>query len=130
MVARQMIGVRLAPDGPVVLAAVNAADLVDQGDAFARAADVTERLGATGQSVQEALDSVVMPTASTLMDRLRQIAPDAVEIEFGLELSGKTGLVFASAEAAAHFSIKLSWQAEEVASPPQAAAATPAASAG
>jgi hypothetical protein len=125
-----MIGVRLAPDGPVVLAEVDAADVVDQGDAFARAADVTEKLGATGQSVQEALDSVVMPTASTLMDRLRQIAPDAVEIEFGLELSGKTGLVFASAEAAAHFSIKLSWQAQEGASLPPAAAAPPVASAG
>jgi len=115
-VVGQLIGVRLAPDGPLVLAEVDTADVADQGDAFARAADVTARLQAAGQSIQEALDSVVLPTARTLMDRLRQIAPDALEIEFGLELSGKAGLVFASTEGVGHFTVKLSWQSQEMAS--------------
>src|SRR5688500_12151672 len=108
MVAHQLIGVRLEPDGPIVLAEVDTADVVDQGEAFARAADVAARLQAAGQSVQEALDSIVLPTARTLMNRLRQIAPDTLEIEFGLELSGKAGLVFASTEGVGHFTVKLS----------------------
>jgi hypothetical protein len=120
VVAQQLIGVRLAPHGPVILAEVDVANAVDQGEAFARAADVTARLQAAGQSVQEALDSVVLPTARTLMDRLRQIAPDTLEIEFGLELSGKAGLVFASTEGVGHFTVKLSWQPQEMTSHPPA----------
>lgn len=112
--AQQLIGVQLSPDGPLVLAEVDAADALDQGDAFARAAHVTDRLEQTGRSIQEALDSVVLPTARTLMDRLRQVSPDSVEIEFGLELSGKAGLVFASAEATSHFTIKMSWEPEQL----------------
>jgi hypothetical protein len=110
-VARQLIGVQLEPDGPVVLAEIDPSDDAGlQEEAFARAADVTSRLETTSRSVQEALDAVVTPTARMVMNRLEALGPNNVELEFGLKISGKAGVVFASSEAEGHFTVKLSWQ--------------------
>jgi hypothetical protein len=116
--ARQLLGVQLEPDGPVVLAEVDPANATWDGEeAFARAA--IDQLEATGQSVQEALDAVVMPTARLVLDRMKRLTPAGVELEFGLKLSGKAGVVFTSAEVEGHFTVKLSWQPPPPATRPE-----------
>jgi hypothetical protein len=106
--AKRIVGIPLEPNGPVILAAVDEADAFESEDAFARAAKETQ-LDATGRSMLEALDAVITPTARVMMERLKELSPDSVQLEFGLSLVGKAGLVFASAEAEGHFSVKMSW---------------------
>jgi len=69
----------------------------------------SKALAQAPKTVEDALDLVVVPAAKTFMDRLRTLSPDAVEFEFGLKLSGKAGLVFASAESEAHIKLTLKW---------------------
>jgi hypothetical protein len=61
------------------------------------------------KTIEDALNNVVVPAAKVFMDHLQQLSPDAMDFEFGLKLSGKAGLVFASAESEAHIKVTLKW---------------------
>ena len=86
------------------------------GDALAPVASVDEMLSRAGGSVRSpAMDKVIMPTAHTILDRIRAGArsPDSVELEFGLKLAGSLGTVFASTQAEGHITVTLTWNRAE-----------------
>jgi len=66
---------------------VDEEDFYQGGDALAPVANVDEMLARARGSVRSAMDNVIMPTMHTIFDRISQesVAPEAVEVEFGLE---------------------------------------------
>jgi Trypsin-co-occurring domain 1 len=95
----------------VVLVEVSDEDFYQGGDALAPVANVEEMLARAGGSVRSAMDNVIMPTMHTVFDRISQgtRAPDSVEVEFGLRLTGTLGAVFASTQAEGHIQVKMTW---------------------
>lgn len=67
---------------------------------------------------EEALSSI-KPAAETIIDNLRnlRLAPDEINVEFGLKLSAEAGAFFASASTEANFAITLSWKRPEKTAP-------------
>jgi hypothetical protein len=103
-----LIAVPLEPHGSAVLAETDEESWEGESP-FGRVADPVKALTEAPDSVREALDKVVVPTARLFMERLRNLSPDAVDFEFGLKFSGKAGLVFTSATAEAHIKVTLKW---------------------
>lgn len=68
--------------------------------------DVVDKLDGT---VERALDTMVTPTAELLLRKLRALSPDGVQVEFGLDVSGRSGMVIASTALEGHFSVTLTW---------------------
>lgn len=91
-------------DGEVVLAEVQEDD-----PGWVRAADVGELAERTQMSVAAALEVGIKPLAGKLRESFAGLRPDEVEVEFGLRLSGKLGVVFSSTEAEGHIQVRLSW---------------------
>lgn len=62
---------------------------------------------------KERLDVLVQrirPVAQTLFSALEELnTPTEINLEFGIKLGGKTGIVFASAETECNFKIGLKW---------------------
>ena len=62
---------------------------------------------------KERLDVLVQrirPVAQTLFGALQELnTPEEINLEFGIKLGGKTGIVFASAETACNFKVGLKW---------------------
>ncbi|TDD75367.1 hypothetical protein E1293_28420 [Actinomadura darangshiensis] len=74
------------------------------GDGFrpAGAADVAGR-------VRDAVDPAVR-AARVVLERLKEAAPDEVEVKFGIKVSGKANWVVAKASTDANFEVKLVWR--------------------
>jgi hypothetical protein len=106
-VSKHLIEIPLDESGAVVVAEVLDDDIgmVPAGAERGTAA-IAERLGG---SVEASLEKVVIPTAQLMFDRLSVLRPDAVEVEFGLRLVGKGGVVFASSEVEGNLRVKLTW---------------------
>jgi Trypsin-co-occurring domain 1 len=62
-------------------------------------------------SVKDAMQAVVRPTADVIFGQLRESvhAPSQVELEFGLKLNAKLGTFFAETSAEGHIQVKLTW---------------------
>jgi hypothetical protein len=58
----------------------------------------------------DVLTDRIRPVANTLFDALKELnTPQEINLEFGIKLGGKTGIVFASAETECNFKIGLKW---------------------
>jgi hypothetical protein len=70
--------------------------------------DVVERLD---QTLDRALDRL-RPLTAGIMRRLDDltVSPDRIGVEFGISLTGKTGIVIAETTGQAHFTISLEWE--------------------
>ncbi|MCW6010055.1 hypothetical protein K1W54_36750 [Micromonospora sp. CPCC 205371] len=70
--------------------------------------DVVERMNET---LERALDRL-QPLTGSVVRRLRDLpaSPDRIGVEFGISLTGKTGMVIAETTAQAHFKINLEWE--------------------
>jgi hypothetical protein len=64
----------------------------------------------TTRTLDQALADVE-PTLKSVAKRLKSIAPDRMEIEFGLKVGGEAGLVFAKGTAEVNFVVRMSWKA-------------------
>lgn len=51
----------------------------------------------------------VVEGAKAILDRLKAVAPDDIEITFGVKVSGTTNWVIAKAETEGNFAVKLTW---------------------
>ena len=72
------------------------------GDAVERASEMFE------QTIENARKS-----AMVIVDKMRELGPDEVEVTFGLKASGELGnIVVAKAGVEASYSIKLKWKKE------------------
>lgn len=75
-------------------------ELVDRGDG--EIPEAAERLDSLALKIQ--------PVAQTLFSALKELnTPDEINLEFGIKLGGKAGIVFASAETECNFKIGLKW---------------------
>ncbi|MBA2694596.1 MAG: hypothetical protein H0U62_01800 [Actinobacteria bacterium] len=106
---KRLVEIPLDDSGAVVIAEVEVDD--DNEDGYVRAAIRTpdEVADKVGGSVQSALEKMIRPTAALVMDQLRHLQPDGVEVQFGLTLVGKAGVVFASSEVEGHLQVTLTW---------------------
>jgi hypothetical protein len=67
--------------------------------------DITEK---TAQHFDQALEGI-KPAALLMFDTLRDLGPEKVQLEFGLNMKGQLGAVFASASGEANFKVTLIW---------------------
>lgn len=74
------------------------------------------------RSLRQALDAT-WPTLRAVVGGVRALAPQEVEIDFGMKFSGETGVVIAKAATEGHFAVRLRWTAAGA----DAAAGAPAA---
>jgi hypothetical protein len=97
--------------------------LLENTGADARAADRDEptgpvKAGRVGDSVRELPRTVreslapVRETARAVLDELREAGPQTVEVEFGVNLSAKAGVVITGGETAVHLKVRLVWGGE------------------
>lgn len=103
--------VEFITDGGTVVAEV---DVAEAETGVVRASRRTEGLIlSTGQKFDDAID-VVRPAAQGLVTKLRDLgddlSPNAIEVEFGVNLNFSAGAVIASSGVEANFKIKLSWK--------------------
>lgn len=76
----------------------------------------TVRISRSGKNVVAELDerldaalASVRPAAAAILDSLTDLAPQTVEVEFGLKLDAEAGVVIAKSGVSGHFTIKLTW---------------------
>jgi hypothetical protein len=60
------------------------------------------------RSFEEALERV-RPAVGRVLETLQELSPGAVEVEFGLKLTGQAGAVFAKVASEGHFRVKATW---------------------
>ncbi|MGP4115059.1 CU044_2847 family protein [Streptomyces sp. 4N509B] len=51
----------------------------------------------------------VRPTLSKVVQTVRELGPDQVEIEFGLKVGGDTSVIIAKGTAEVNFAVRLTW---------------------
>ncbi|WP_371650789.1 MULTISPECIES: CU044_2847 family protein [unclassified Streptomyces] len=59
-------------------------------------------------SLAEAMDQV-RPALSRVVETVRGLGPDEVEIEFGLKAGGESGVIIAKGTAEVNFAVRLVW---------------------
>ena len=92
------------------------------GSVLVEAPEVTEgpvKAGRIGEAIREmpvTLQAAMGPVtemARAVLDQLRQIGPDEVEVEFGVDLAAQAGAVIARSEAGFHLKIRVLWERGE-----------------
>jgi hypothetical protein len=75
-------------------------------------ASSTGEVAEKAQELFEQALSRIKPAAAAIVATLRELgdSPDEATVEFGVKLVGKSGVIFASAEAEANFVFKLTWK--------------------
>jgi hypothetical protein len=61
------------------------------------------------QSLEDALKTT-RPSIATIVDSIRDLAPDEYEIEFGMKLNAEAGVIVAKTALEGHFTVKLTWK--------------------
>jgi len=59
----------------------------------------------------------IKPVAETIFSKLGGLSADEIGVEFGIKLSAKAGVIIASADTEANFTVSLMWKREHAASP-------------
>ncbi|UXM93492.1 CU044_2847 family protein [Paenarthrobacter sp. JL.01a] len=62
-----------------------------------------------GRRLEDALASV-RPAAVAAMESMQELAPENLEIEFGIKLAGDAGALVSRSAAEGHFVVRMSWQ--------------------
>lgn len=89
---------------------------IEPADGFVPAAtnDVIGRVwDAAGPAVE---------AAKTLLDRVKQLGPDGVEVKFGVKVTGTASWLVARVTTEGSFEVTLTWQPPRLVSPPSGAA--------
>ncbi len=87
------------------------------------------------QALEEMMNGL-RPALSTVVGGLRAVGPDEVTVEFGLNVGGETGIIFAKGTTAVNFVVSMTWKRADQTEPAEQAgqaepvgrAAAPAAS--
>lgn len=69
-----------------------------------------EGIAEAAQRVDEAL-AASRPTLESVLESLRQLKPEQIEVSFGIKLNAEAGVVIAKTAAEGHFDVTLSWRA-------------------
>ncbi|MEO5317278.1 CU044_2847 family protein [Arthrobacter sp. CC3] len=70
----------------------------------------------TGRRLEDAL-AAIRPAAKAAADVLADLAPEHLELQFGVKLAGAAGAIIARNVAEAHFIVRMSWTPEQA--PPE-----------
>lgn len=76
-----------------------------------------ERAGRGDQIVKakerfgDALEQI-KPVAQTVLSKLEGLSADEINVEFGIKLGAKAGVIVASADSEANFTVTLTWKRE------------------
>jgi hypothetical protein len=81
-------------------------------DGPVKAGRVAEAVRELPQTLQDSLVPV-RETARTVLEQLRQVGPDEVEVEFGVNLSAQAGAVISKGAGAVHLKVRVLWKAAE-----------------
>lgn len=101
---REVVLVEFAGDsGPVLV------EVEDQRVGPLPASAAGSEIRNAGRSFREAIAGIE-PIARAVMAQLETLAPNEATVEFGIKLTGKTGIVLASTEAEGHFKLSLTWK--------------------
>lgn len=94
-------------DGSVVLAEVD--EVPTFGQVPVSAGDNTIRRAQ--KSFKEATQSI-RPIANSILGSLQtiEVAPDEINVEFGIKLEGQAGVILAAASTEANLVVKLTWK--------------------
>ncbi|MFD8413745.1 CU044_2847 family protein (plasmid) [Streptomyces sp. HUAS TT3] len=81
------------------------------GDGIERVGRAGAALARAGETLQEAMGQI-RPALDVIADGLRGMAqvPESVRVDFGIKLSGETGIVVAKAAAEANFTVSVEWR--------------------
>jgi hypothetical protein len=82
---------------------------------------ISRENGAVIARLDEPLDQAIAsarPATESIINTFRDLAPDGMTVEFGLNIDAQAGAVFAKAGIGAHFNITMTWTP----TPPGAAA--------
>jgi Trypsin-co-occurring domain 1 len=91
---------------------------VDVEDEFAEelvpAATPGEMIAKARTTFEKALGGIE-PVAKAVIAKVRalEVAPDEVNVQFGLKLTGEAGYIIASASGEANFTLSLNWQMDK-----------------
>lgn len=94
--------------------------LVEQptvGDGPVKAGRVGDAVRELPETLQAALEPVTEAARATL-DQLRKARPDAVTVEFGVDLALEAGAVITKSQAGCHLKVIMSWQHDVADLPP------------
>jgi hypothetical protein len=94
-------------DGAAVLVEVD-----EDSPGIQRAARGDGNISEAGQRLEQAIEQV-RPAIAAVSRLVRQMAPDAHEVEFGIKLSAEVGAVVAKTTAEGHFMVRLQWKGRE-----------------
>jgi NTP-dependent ternary system trypsin peptidase co-occuring protein len=78
-----------------------------------RSGDAVAEAGITYEAALEQVRRAADATVKTL--RRMDVAPDGLEVQFGVRLNGEVGAVIAKAGAEANFTVKITWSASSTA---------------
>jgi Trypsin-co-occurring domain 1 len=87
--------------------------LVVEVDSYAagpvKAGRVGQVAGEAAQTLQAALASVV-PAATALLDKLREVKPSEMSVTFGIKLTAEAGAIVAKTAGECNFAVTLHWR--------------------
>jgi hypothetical protein len=75
-----------------------------------RAAKPGEIVATVGQTLEDALDTTLVPVAEAIVERLQTIAPSEAEVTLGLKLSAEVGVIVSKVAGEATLQVKLTWR--------------------
>jgi hypothetical protein len=70
----------------------------------------------TGRRLEDVL-AAVRPAANAAADVLSELAPEHLELQFGVKLAGSSGAIIARNCSEGHFIVKMSWSPEQPPAP-------------
>jgi hypothetical protein len=94
--------------------------LVEQpaiGDGPVKAGRVGDAVREVPGTLQAALEPVTEAARATL-EQLRKARPDAITVEFGVDLAFEAGAVITKSQASCHLKVTMSWQHDTADDPP------------
>lgn len=103
--AREIIEIPLGAGEDSILVEVD-----DREPGFTRASIATKAMSGAAKTVEDGL-ATIRRTTDLVLGKLAEsrVAPDAIEIEFGIRLHAAAGAVIASTEVEGHLQVKLTW---------------------
>jgi hypothetical protein len=96
-------------DGGVLLVQAAAADEPSGG--LGLASSLEDKPKRAAESLESALAHVT-PALKSVTERLKELAPDELTVEFGLTLTAETGVIVAKGNREVHFTVTLAWSGE------------------
>ena len=107
MVTKKLVEYKLEQGGAILIE-------VEEIESERGRTPVYKKLGVPEEAATEfgqALDNI-RPVADTIVQKFKGLSskPDSIEVEFGIKMNAKAGVIITAAEVEANFKVTLSWK--------------------